>query len=506
LAFERCDESVPRRILPPTAAKEHAMSIHRNLFLSLLLPATFAIARFAHAAPAIDAATYRIRVLSLQPLRLGVSATLPPTSKLSMSTTRPGDIEALDRRGWPAMVEHLQVHATDGHALAVHDDGDSGWTLDTPSPAPVRVDYEVDASVLAVAGWPAPRESIHVDPDHLVVAGRAVFVTADGQGASRIEVEPPPGWHVAAPWAPVRGGFRAAGVDDLEDNLLGLSREVPLRVHAGRFDVSVVPIGWDAPALSALRRVVAAVAPRYARSMPPAAGSNYVAVMLPQREHGGESFRNSFAMNVEQSPTPAGIGDWGNTVAHEIFHYWNGWRLTGRDYASTQWFQEGFTEYTANRALLQAGLIHGDGFLRLLSKHLQDARRLQTPLDAPGTHKGPPLYGAGALVAFCWDVELASRKRGIEALFTELWQRTRKGAEPYDWATIRASLQALDASKDWQSVHDRYIAGREPPPLLDALRTLGLRLDPSAPADAPRIEFDPAADATAKARWRRFAR
>lgn len=482
------------------------MPNHRSLLraFALLLACIVPLATVAHPNPGL--ATYRVRVLSLQPLRLAVAATLPPTAHLSMSTTRPGDIAALDRRGWPAMVENLRVRAADGQAVVLREQGDSGWTLASPSTAPVEVDYEVDASILAAAGWPAPRESIHVDPDHLVVAGRAVFVTADGQGASRIEVEPPAGWHVAAPWTPVRGRFFADSVDDLEDNLLALSREAPLRVDAGRFDVSVVAIGWDAPALSALRRVIAAAAPRYARAMPPASASSYVVVVLPQREHGGESFRDSFAMNVEAEPAAAGIADWGNTVAHEIFHYWNGWRLAGRDYASTQWFQEGFTEYTANRTLLAAGLIGDGDFLRMLSKHLQDARRLQTPLDAPGTHKGPPLYGGGALVAFCWDVELQAGRRGVGDLFANLWKRTRSGAEPYDWSTIRTSLQSLDASADWQSFHDRYIAGREPPPLLDALRTLGLRLDPSAPPDAPRIEPDPDADPQARTRWRAFLR
>jgi len=252
--------------------------------------------------------------------------------------------------------------------------------------------------------------------------------------------------------------------------------------------------------------VIAAAAPRYAHAMPLAARSDYVVVVLPQREHGGESFRGSFAMNVEEPPAPGGIDEWGDMVAHELFHYWNGWRLAGRDYMSTQWFQEGFTEYTANRTLLEAGLVDGDGFLRLLSRHLQDARKLQTPLEAPGSHKGPPLYGAGALVAFCWDAQLHSRRHGIESLFADLWRRTRAGAEPYDWTTIRASLQALDGATDWQRFHDRNIAGREPPPLQDALRALGLRMAPDAPPDAPRIEFDPDADAAAKARWRAFAR
>ena len=481
------------------------MSIRRNLSLALALLMACAVPFAAIAGPAASHVTYRVRVVSLQPLLLGVSATLPPTARLSMSTTRPGGIEALDRRGWPAMIEHLQVRDADGHVLALRDEGDSGWMLESPSPSPIEVDYEVAGAILAAASWPAPRESIHIDAEHLIVAGRALFVTAHGQTQSRIEIEPPAGWHIAAPWTSTHGGFIAGSIDELEDNLLVLSREAPLRVDAGRFDVSVVAIGWDVPALSALRRVIEAAAPRYARTMPPDAGSSHVVVVLPQRERGGESFRNSFAMNVEQSPTPAGISDWGNLVAHELFHYWNGWRLVGREYMPTQWFQEGFTEYTANRTLLAAGLIDDGGFLQLLSEHLREARRLQTPLDAPGTHKGPPLYGAGALVAFCWDARLHAKRRGIDALFSELWQRTHNGAEPYDWTTIHASLQALDDSVDWQGFHDRYIAGREPAPLADALRALGLRLDPSAPEDAPRIESDPDADAAAKARWRAFA-
>jgi len=41
-------------------------------------------------------------------------------------------------------------------------------------------------------------------------------VTAEGQGASRIEVQPPPGWRVAAPWASLRGGYSAGNIDELE--------------------------------------------------------------------------------------------------------------------------------------------------------------------------------------------------------------------------------------------------------------------------------------------------
>src|SRR5688572_22912792 len=129
------DAIAPVCILGPWTMEETTMRDRgkSGCWLAILLAVWLPLGSAA-AAPA-EAATYFVRVLSVEPLRIGVTAMLPPTARLSMSTTRPGGIDALDRRGWPAMVERFRVQDADGRALEVREEGDGGWTLATPSQA-----------------------------------------------------------------------------------------------------------------------------------------------------------------------------------------------------------------------------------------------------------------------------------------------------------------------------------------------------------------------------------
>ncbi len=477
-----------------------------------LLALAMAIAGPACAQPAdTPRAEYHVRLASVAPLRLDVEATLPSAGdRLAMGTSRPGDVAELDAGGWPAIVHDLVATDREGHVVATAGVGAEGWKLEHAVTGPLKLRYRVDYAPLESRGWPAPRESAWADAGHVVLAGRSFAVVVPHQGESRIAIEPPKGWQVAAPWRKAHEGgrFLADTPDDLEDNLLVLTREAPAHAVAGRFDVAIVAIGpWRAVRDDA-RRLLAPVARWYLRALPVDGDQAYLMVLLPQREHGGESFRNSFAMNLEEVPSRANIERWGNTLAHELFHYWNGWRLRGADYAATQWFQEGFTEYMANKAMLATGAAGRDGFARLLARHAADARKLATPLDAPGTHKGPPLYGAGALVAFSWDVairEASGGRRDLRDVFAALWKSTGHGAGTYDWDAIRAALAAT-APGDWDGFHARAIAGREPVPFDAALHVLGLRLVEPADASATlRVEPDPDASSAAREAWSRFA-
>lgn len=456
-------------------------------------------------------ATYRVRVVAAEPLRIEVEATLPTTSDLlAMSTTRPGDIPQLDAGGWPALVTGLTVSDANGQPVVATSIGAAGWRIATPAPGPVTVRYAVDYAPLAKLGWPAPRESVYADADNVVLAGRAVFVSAPGQRASHVAMEMPVGWHVAAPWqraAGSRNAFRVPTVHDLVDNLFALTRAPARRTVSGRFDVGIVAIGSWRAVLADVTHIVDPAMKMYSRMMPVADDQSFLLVLLPQRERGGESFPNSVAMNHDEVPTRANRAAWGHTLAHEIFHYWNGWRMRGDDYAATQWFQEGFTEYMANKSLLSAGRITRDEFLRRLAKHIDDAGRLATPLDAPGTRKGPPLYGAGALVAFCWDVRIRAATHGEQDLrdaFTALWRRTGNGATNYDWDMIRSTLEGDGG--DWDDFHARFIGAQAMPPVDDALHELGLRRQETLEPDGPvRIVPDPSASLAARRAWSEFA-
>jgi predicted metalloprotease with PDZ domain len=441
-------------------------------------------------------ASYAVKVLS--PTRVAVRATLSGRgSLLAMSRSRPGDVQEVAAAGWPGLVKNLVVTEAAGETVGTTSAGAAGWTLARPGAGPVTLDYEVEYAPLAARGWPAPRECAFGDADHLVVIGRSLFITTPNQGASEVRFSLPSGWTAVTAW-----DASAPSTDDLTENLIVLMRGSPEVLKAGGFRMKVVPIGHWQTARHEVRRALGGVVKRLVAFVGSDDRSDYLVVLLPQNEDGGESFRASFAMTARDTPSKSNVGAWANTIAHEAFHRWNGWILRGADYASSQWFQEGFTEYAANLALVSAGITTPAQFFAELAAHVNDYRRLATPLDAPGTHKGPPLYGGGALVAFTWDTmirESTRSARGVGDVMRALLKNSEGGKRPYVWADIQAALESV-APGPWGEFHRRYIQGSEQLPLADAFGRVGLRL--AGGDGATVVEPDPAANETARARRR----
>ena len=459
------------------------------------------------ALPARGQAEYRVRRIPGKSPRLAVSARLPIQGQtLEMDISRPGDIPELDTQGWPALVRDLRVSDERGRPVAVTRTGPSGWRLDQARSGRLSLRYEVDYSVLATRHWPAPRESAFADAENLVVAGRSLFITAPGQGESRVSFSLPRGWRAVTPWERRSGAaetFVAPSAPDLVENLFVLTRAAPDELVADNFRLRVVSMGHWRPVRAEVRQTLGPLIQRFVRLMDFDGRESYLVVLLPVVERGGEAFRHSFALTVDTPPSLANRFDWGNTIGHEIFHFWNGWRLRGADYAASQWFQEGFTEYVANVSMARAGLIGPDEFLRKLSEHVRNARKLATALETGGTHKGPPLYSGGALVAFSWDVLIRDATHGRHDLgdfFRALWRRTDGGRRPYDWQDIQAALNAT-APRDWEAFYRAHIRGTDPLPLQEILPLAGLRLT-SAEDGAPRVEIDPSlVSAPARSLW-----
>src|SRR5262245_9494658 len=427
-------------------------------------------------------ARYRVKVAETASPKLSVTAVLPiDGSALTMASTRPGGIPELDAGGWPALVTRLSVTDAAGRAVEVKSAGTAGWTLARAYTGRLTVDYDVDYAALAARGWPAPREAAFVDESNVVLVGRAIFVTTQQVGASRVTFELPQGSRPVTPWQPRPGStteFAVSSAAELVDNLVVVARAAPDTVTAGSFRLLVTPMGpWKA-ARGEVRRVVGAVIPRLVGLVNDDRPANYLVVLLPIVESGGESYRHSFALTTDDKPSRANSAKWGNLIAHEVFHLWNGWRLVGQDYPSSQWFQEGFTEYAANVSMVAAKLISPEEFLRVLSDHVASSRTLTVSLEAGGSHKGPPLYSAGALVAFSWDALIRQATGGRSSLWTFvslLDERTGRGERPYTWKDIEAALDAT-APLDAASYGRRHIQGSEPLPLAPALAGLGLKL------------------------------
>jgi predicted metalloprotease with PDZ domain len=317
------------------------------------------------------------------------------------------------------------------------------------------------------------------DDDHFSFSGRSLFITTPASAAANVTFILPAGWQAVGPWPQLmRNKFRAATTADLVDNLVVLSSAKPDIVSADGFRLFVTPMGKWMAVRPSIIKILRGIVPVYVSMMGDEPGGSYSVVLLPSSDSGGESYRNSFAFNTAGNPTEMDSLDWGHTIAHEIFHYWNGWRLRGTDYPSSQWFQEGFTDYAADIAMARSGSMTERDFLRRIDVEIENYRKLTTPLDAPGTHKGPPLYGGGSLVALCWDIQIRNatgNKRTLADFLRTIWQRSEHGKKTYTWSDIRSALDQT-ARLDWETFYQSFIHGQQKLPLAESLVLAGLKL------------------------------
>ena len=454
-------------------------------------------------------ATYHVR-FSPGSQRLSVTATMPIAgTSLRTADSRPAGIPELDSLGWAGLVHGLRVTDVAGHPRAVTRDRTGGWTLSQPDTATLRLEYDVDYSPLERMGWPAPREAAYRDVDHFLLVGRSLFITTAPPRECRVIFSLPTDWVVSAPWRLERlsGEFVASSPQDLVENLIVFTRGPRDVVTAGGFRLLVHALGTWEPARGDVRAALGPIARHHVRTTRFTGHRDYVVAFLPHLESGAESYRGSFALCIDSLPSPSNRATWANLVAHEMFHLWNGWILRGADYTSSQWFQEGFTEYEANRATASSGLVSDDWLRGKLARHVENARRLTTTMEETGGRKGPPLYSTGALVAFVWDVRIRAATHGRRDLgdfFRELIRRTDRGARAYAWPDLRAALQAT-APGDWEAFYQSFIRAKGTLPVEQALATVGQRMV-ETPDGRVHVEADPAAGLEARRLWAELPR
>ena len=454
-------------------------------------------------------ASYHVR-FSSDPPRVTVSGTAPlEDGALRIDDSWPGDIPPLDSLGWCGLVRDLRVTDADGGPLTLAANGPRGWKVARAGRTTVTFTYEVDYAQLGRLGWPAPREAAYQDADDFVLVGRSLFAFTGASRECRVTFELPEGWRASTAWPETAtpGSFVASTPRDLVENLVVLTRAPREDVVVGSFRVHVHALGATRAFQPQLRPMLERIVRHHVGMLGSPRRHDYALVLLPLPGGGGESYRGSFALCVDSLSDPQARAKLGNLVAHEIFHLWNGWMLRGADYSSTQWFQEGFTEYVANLAMARSGRVEPDWFRTKLAQHVTNSRQLTTSLEEIGTHKGPPLYSAGALVALEWDVRLRSATNGRRDLgdfFRALLRRTDGGAKEYAWADLRAALEET-APGDWDAFRQAYLRAMAPSPVEPALAALGQRLI-EPPTGPVRIEPDPAASKKARQRWNELLR
>src|SRR5207249_1806845 len=113
------------------------------------------------------------------------------------------------------------------------------------------------------------------------------------------------------------------------------------------------------------------------------------------------------------------------TIAHEVFHHWNGLVLD----AQPEWFREGFTNFYARKLVRRAGVYriddavaHLDAELRRYAlspyRDLGDAAAAQRSAHDPAVQE--MIYARGDLIALLVDLELRRHHKSLDDVMRAL--------------------------------------------------------------------------------------
>ena len=242
----------------------------------------------------------------------------------------------------------------------------------------------------------------------------------------------------------------------------------------------------------------------------------FLACYTPWTSGDGMEHRNSTSLSSSGSLESNMVGLLG-TVAHEFVHTWSIERIRpaslepfdfeAANMSRELWFGEGFTSYLDDVALVRAGVIDEDDFLRRVAGSASAAMRapgrrffspvemsMQAPFVDAATSVDPQnkantflsYYTWGAAVGLGLDLTLRTRfDLRLEDLMQEMWRRHGDPERPYDVEDIEAALGAVTHDPAFAAdFFDRYVRGREVPPYAELFRAMGAELTEPG-ADTP---------------------
>lgn len=424
-------------------------------------------------------ATYTITAASLSPPRFTVRAELPlADDTLRVAQSWPCDLDALCEGGWPTLIADLRVTDLHGRVLRTESIGAKGWIVRDAYDSRVLVEYSADLADLSEAGWPAPREAAFSDGPTLFTLGRPLFVGTTAGDTARIRFVLPEGVHVSVPWMRDSAdghAFTVTGFEALVNNGIVIGPQPSESITAGRFSLELALFGQWNEKRELVTQLLRAHLTTFTRLLNSDERGSYLAVFMVDSDLGGESFESSYALSA--SPDSA-VATWGRLIGHEVFHYWNGHRIRGVDYASSQWFQEGLTEYYAIVSMARSGFMTSDEALAAFSRHLRAHRQFGKSLTASGNRKDRGFYGTATSTALVLDLmirDATKNRRSLDDQMRQMWEAFGSKDREYTHAEVIEMMSAT-AGMDLSDFFQRHIEGDEPLPMESALLLAGLRL------------------------------
>ena len=405
---------------------------------------------------------YRIKISSDNPLLATIEAQIPVTNgRLFMASWGAPHLPA----GWATFVRNLKITDQSNHPLTFEPRSNGVWEISKGFTGNVKLTYQVDLSFTKTK-WNYGNEQAGTFQDGaLFVVSKALFIVTDTDGRRELFFDLPAGWQLSVPWQ--RSGSDASAYvaennNDLINNSLVMGKYVDYTFQEGDFTLVLALLGSMGRSRDLVGPTLKKVVQTYGGVFNRTPRSKYLMSVFYADEADAEAFSNSAAFTERDTLTKNNLIRWGNTLAHELFHSWNGHAIRGEDYAGSQWFAEGFTEYFANLTLVQQRLISEDLFIRKMENNLGLYLYFKSApafagitLKQAGSKKGfyrLGVYDGGWAVAFCLDVLIRDETNGRKSLvdFMRLmYERFGLTAKPYryeDLVTTAGEIVGHDIS------------------------------------------------------------
>ena len=454
--------------------------------------------------PVNKTARYAVKILENKP-KFAIVETRLPVSKGRLLMSPIGASHLPD--GWATFVENLEVNDETGKRLNFEKKEGANWQIADDYNGTAHLSYRINLSFI-YEDWITGNEQVGAYlEDSIYLVTRPIFITSDYDGEQQISFDVPAQWKISAPWKPTGNPkiFTAKNQTDLLSNTFVLGNQKEIRLLEGNFRLIFALPGRMKNSSEFVEATLKPVLKNYRRLFVQTPPTVFLMTFFYANAEDGEAYSSSSAFTTQDQVTKDGLIIWGNFLAHELFHFWNGQQMRGVNRDDRQWFSEGFTEYYANLTLIREKLISEDLFLKKMEKHLalylffKSSPALQgVSLVKAGERKGfyrPGVYNGGWTVAFCLDLlirEKTSGRKTLDDFFRAMHEKFGVTGKPYRYEDIVRTASET-ANTDLANFFENYVAGEQTIQVKEFLRKYGLAAYFKSYAGEFYIFKDPAA-------------
>lgn len=412
--------------------------------------------------------------------------------------------------GQAAFVKNLVVKDSKGKTLSAKPTADGDWIL-SAGDRTVHVSYDLELSHDKYH-WPAGKEEVAYRTDEgLFFTGYALFIVPADKMDTDIDVrfELPQHWQAHTPWQKTdEHSFKASTRRELLSNAFFLGQIHHETLLAGDYQLDLVlgaPYIKDREKFTQLLKGTLDFANHAFQRSP---RRKTFLIIVNEGDSDGGAFEGRFSQLIKGAATEQNRVIWGNTMAHELLHFWNGLSLIPST-LDEEWFKEGFTDYLTAVSLFRTG-VFGEAwfFKRLETMYTRQVigrmyQRADISLQQAGHNKHAMralVYGGGAAVAIAIEAEMrtaSNGKYGVEDLMRSLLTEFAESNKTYTLNDITRHIAQL-SGKDMSDFFKRHVVGGEYIHLPQYVSLLGLSLD----TFAEEAYISQAVDASAEAKQR----